>query len=236
MKKVWILSIVTILLGLCIDMVFRYHCIDRGIMDIHTIEDIRRLDCNVNQMFTKDNVDGFIASGKKWFSQSHEGVDIYIVRPANRLDQYSDTMLQEVEIVQVIQGTGEESDTIKIVTVGGIYDQIYHPRDDFDNDRPLFRGMRNLLFSDNQYLVFLEPLTLNKYTKMKQYRFADSLFGSFNITSDYSTPIDKQVYTIAYNDFGDSEFLCDTPETLEKLLEFKHSILEEYNIDNIIQR
>ena len=84
------------------------------------------------------------------------------------------------------------------------------------------------MFSEYQYLIFIVPLALNKYTEMKQYRFENSLFGSFNITSDYSLPIDKPANQIAYNDFGDSEFLCDTQETLDQILELKHSVLERY--------
>ncbi len=228
MKKIGFISVIIMVIGLCTGMVFKYHCRDEGIMDICTIEDIRELDCNVNQIFTKEEVASFVNSGKESFEQLSGEVEIYIVHPMNHFIQYSDTMLQELEIVDVIRGESKENEIIRTVQLGGIYDQKYNPVDTFENTRPLFRGMRNLMFPEYQYLIFVEPLALNKYTEMKQYRFENSLFGSFNITSDYSLPIDKPANQIAYNDFGDSEFLCDTQETLDQILELKHSVLERY--------
>ncbi len=228
MKKIGFISVIIMAVSLCIGMAFKYHCRDEGIMDIRTIGDIRELDCNVNQIFTKEDVTSFVNSGKKNFNNLSEQTEIYIVRPTNHLIQYNSTMIQELEIIDIVKGKNAKNEIIRVVEWGGIYDQKHNPVDTFENSNPLFWGMRNLLFSEYQYLIFIEPLALNKYTEMKQYRFENSLFGSFNITSDYSLPIDKPANQIAYNDFGDSEFLCDTQETLDQILELKHSVLERY--------
>lgn len=58
--------------------------------------------------------------------------------------------------------------------------------------------------------------------------FAMSLFGTFNLTSDYSKPIDRPISELRYNEFGDSEYLCDTADTLAALLDFKHSVIERF--------
>lgn len=67
MKKIGFISVIIMAVSLCIGMAFKYHCRDEGIMDIRTIGDIRELDCNVNQIFTKEDVTSFVNSGKKKF-------------------------------------------------------------------------------------------------------------------------------------------------------------------------
>ena len=62
----------------------------------------------------------------------------------------------------------------------------------------------------------------------ESYYLAFTLFSVFNLSSDYSYPINKPVAEIDYNEFGNSEFLCDTEYTLGKLLEFKRKIIDLY--------
>ncbi len=227
MKKICFISVIAIIAGLCIAMAFKHHCKNRGIIDLRSIEDIQALNCNVNQLFTEEDVDLFIADAEYSFNNLPEDTEIYIVSPSDNIIQYDFTMIQEVEIDKVIRGSSAESDTIQIVTTGGIYDQEYRYYD-YANDRPLFYGMTNILFEGNQYLVFLSPLRVNMYTEEKRYNLAMPLFSTFNLTSDFSIPIDEPVNAIAYNDFGRSEYLCDTQNTLDRLLAFKRSVLDSY--------
>lgn len=227
MKKIFLTSVITIMVGLCIAICFKYNCTNRGIIDIHTIADIQVLNCNVTQMFTEEDVDLFIADAENYFRALPENIDIYIVSPTNNITQNDFTMIQEVKIDKVIRGESAQSENIQIVTTGGIYDQVYSYQK-YTNDRPLFSGMINILLPDNQYLVFLDQLGINRYTAEKRYYLARPLFSTYNITSNYSIPIDEPVNTVAYNDFGNSEYLCDTQNTLDQLLAFKKNILDQY--------
>lgn len=227
MKKIFLTSVIAIMVALCIAIVFRCNCKNRGIIDIHTIEDIKVLNCNVNQMFSEEDVDLFIADAENYFSALPENINIYIVSPTNNITQNDFTMIQEVKIDKIIRGECAQSDNIQIVTTGGIYDQIYRYHA-YTNDRPLFYGMINILLPNNQYLVFLNQMRINMYTEEKRFYLARPLFSTYNITSDYSIPIDEPVNTIAYNDFGDSEYLCDTQNTLDHLLAFKKCVLDQF--------
>lgn len=227
MKKICLMSIISIVAGLCISIGFKQNIKDMGIAAIQNIEDIRALDCNANQIFTEADVKLFIADAGSKHGNLSEDVEIYVVTPTNKITQYNFTMLQEVEITETIRGGGTKNDRIQIVTAGGIYDQKYRYYD-YTNDRPVYYGMTNILLPGNKYLVFLEQLKINRYTECKRYNLAMPLFSTFNITSDYSKPVNKPVSEISYNEYGDSEYLCDTSDTIECLLNFKHSILDIY--------
>ena len=88
--------------------------------------------------------------------------------------------------------------------------------------------MKNILLPESKYLIFVQPLKVNEYTERKRYNLASLLFGTFNLSSDYSQPIDQPANEIPYNEYVGSEYLCDTNNTLEQLLEFKHDIVERY--------
>lgn len=227
MKKITLLSIVVILAGTCIGFGFRQSAKDAGIMGIRNIEDVRALDCNVNSIFCADEVDLYLAGCKKAFDALPEDVEIYVVAPTGVMAQHNFSLLQEAEVREVLKGRGAPNDLIQIVAEGGFYDQKYS-LEVFPNERPVYYGMMNVLFCDNEYLVFLRPLKINAYTEERRYHLAMPLFGTFNLTSDHSTPIDGPVSELHYNDFGDSEYLCDTAETLEALLEWKHSVIEKF--------
>lgn len=224
MKRICLATIAVLMIGLCVGSVFIRNCADNGILAIRTIEDIQRLDCNVNQIFTEKDVELFIADAENYFQNLSEDVEIYIVSPTNNIRQHNFTMTQEAEVVEVIRGDGIENNLLQIVTSGGVYDQKYSFHT-YANDRPVFYGMSNLLLPGNQYLVFLKPLKTNAYTETKRYNFAFALFSSFNLTSDFSLPVDKPIDEVAYNDFGNSEYLCDSPKTLEHILHFKEYVI-----------
>jgi len=227
MKKIGLASLIVVAFGFCMGMLFMYNCVNRGIIDVRTRADILALNCNVNQIFTEEDVDLFIADAEKNFAGLPDGTEIYVVQPVDSIAQYDFTLLQEAEIVRVLEGNCQEHGVIQIVSAGGFYDQKYRYHE-YSNGNPLYFGMNNILLPGNQYLVFLTPLEINKYTETKRYRPVFSLFSTFNVTGDHSVPIDREVNTIGYNEFGDSEYFCDTPYTLEHLLAFKHSVLEQY--------
>lgn len=227
MKKVWCVTIFIILAGVGISFSFRHNMCDRGVSGIRKIEDIRELNCNVNQIFAEEDVELFIEDARKQFDNLPEAVEIYVVIPTGVVRQLNFTFFQEVKIAKIIRGEQEEEEVIEIVTQGGFYDQKYKYHH-YLNNRPLYFGMKNILLPGNEYLIFVQPLKVNGYTERKRYNLSSLLFGTFNLSSDYSKPINKPINEIAYNEYGDSEYLCDTNNTLEKLLQFKHNIVERY--------
>lgn len=230
MKRLWWVTFSIILAGIGIGIGFRHNMCDRGISGIRKIEDIQALDCNVNQIFLEEDVELFIEDGKKQFDNLPETVEIYVVIPTGAVRQRNFTFFQEVKIAKIIKGEQKEAEIIEIVTSGGFYDQK-HKYHHYSNDRPLYFGMRNILLPENEYLIFVQPLKVNAYTERKRYNLASLLFGTFNLSSDYSRPIDKPINEILYNEYGDSEYLCDTNNTLERLLEFKQDIVGRYLIN-----
>ncbi|MBO5335560.1 MAG: hypothetical protein J6A94_00310 [Lachnospiraceae bacterium] len=226
MKKFTVIAGIIVCGVLALGFVCKSSYEDRGISSLRTVEDVEALNCNVNQIFTKEDVEQFLPDVEEMLEGLSEDADIYIVKPLNHLRQYNFTLTQDVEVVEVLQGDALEKETVRIVSNGGIYDQKYGVYE-YDNSAPIYFGLTNLLFPENEYLVFLEPLKTNAYYEVKHYNPADALFFAFNLTCDESTPISGGVNEIAYNDFGRSEFLCDSEETLEHLQSFKKEVIEK---------
>jgi len=224
MKKFTVIAGIIVCGVLALGFVCKSSYEDRGISSLRTVEDVEALNCNVNQIFTKEDVEQFLPDVEEMLEGLSEDAGIYIVKPLNHLQQYNFTLTQDVEVVEVLQGDALEKETVRIVSNGGIYDQKYGVYE-YDNSAPIYFGLTNLLFPENEYLVFLEPLKTNAYYEVKHYNPADALFFAFNLTCDESTPVSGGVNEIAYNDFGRSEFLCDSEETLEHLQSFKKEVI-----------
>jgi hypothetical protein len=98
----------------------------------------------------------------------------------------------------------------------------------YANDRPIYSGFINLMLPDSEYLAFVNPLVINELTEIKRYRIESPFFCVLNLTSDYSKPVNKPVSETTYNDFGNSEFFCQSEATLNRLLEIKRSIISTF--------
>lgn len=228
MKRWYILIAVLTFSSFIIGLICKSSFKDNGIMGIRTIEDVRALNCNVNQLFTKEDTELFISEYSDiLLKQLPDDINVLIVKPTNSLRQYNFTMTQEVEIIEVLSGSAESGEFVELVTAGGVYDQKYNHHN-YDNSRPVFYEMYNIMLSDNLYLAFVKEMNTSSYTDKPLYAMGFPIFWAFNLTDNYSLPIDKPENTIHYNDFGNSEFLCDSPDTLEKLLNFKYQVMEQF--------
>lgn len=227
MKKWFVGMMVLVVLAFGAGMIGKSTFRNVGVIDIENMEDIRELNCNVNQIFEEETVDMFIPDNPTVsFKLMAKQVTVMVVKPTNVIRQYNFTMTQEVEVIEVINGEVEEGDIVEIVSSGGVFDQaILKGLRHYENDRPVQYSFVNLMFEDNYYLVFAEALDTNAYSETKRYREAFT-FSQWNLSSDYSKPIDVPLETIAYNDYENSEFLCDTQETVDKLVAFKNEVLQ----------
>lgn len=228
MKRWFILMTVLTISALLMGLIGKHSFRDNGVMGIRTLEDVRMLDCNVNQIFTRKDVDAFINDLSVTFSKNlPDNTNVLIVKPTNNIRQYDFTMTQEVKIIEVLTGSADKGSLVELVADGGVYDQKYKYHN-YENSRPIYFAMMNIMFPDNLYLVFVNALNINNYTETMRYRMAFSLISAFNITDDYSITIDKPANEIRYNDFGNSEFLCDSYDTLEKLIKFKQQVIDQF--------
>ncbi len=229
MRRLLITIILLCTIALVMGLVCKKSYTDKGLCAISTIEDVRELDCNVNQIFTEDTVGMFISDIAESMDVLGKQCDIYVVEPLNYLQQNNFTMIQSVRVSEVIRGDAVVGEEINIVTSGGVYDSKYQYHE-YDNDRPIFYGLMNLLYPQNDYLVFLAPLGTNQYAEEKSYYYTFPILSAFNLSSDESVVNGENIENIHYNDFGSSEFLCDSQYTLECLLEYKREVLKKYGL------
>lgn len=218
------LTVCTALIGLIGKSSFK----DRGILSVSSIEDIKSINPNINQIFTEADVELFIADYEEGrYENLSDDTEVWIVQSNDKITQYDFSMLQEVKILQVLKGTAEENSIAEVVSSGGIYDQKYRYHS-YDNEAPVFFGMMNVMLPKQEYLLFVKKMDVSKYTDKQYYRTAFPLFSYFNLTEDYAVALNASADTLRYNDVGNSEFLCDTQETVRKLMDFKQKVIGKF--------
>lgn len=201
---------------------------DRGILSVSSIEDIKNINPNINQIFTEEDVESFIAGYKEGrYENLSDDTEVWIVQSNDKITQYDFSMLQEVKILQVLRGAAEENSIAVVASSGGIYDQKYRYHS-YDNEAPVFFGMMNVMLPKQEYLLFVKKMDASKYTDKQYYRVAFPLFSYFNLTEDYARALNASADSLRYSDVGNSEFLCDTQETVQKLMDFKQEVIGKF--------
>ena len=230
MKRIAILSVIAVSIAITIGFVSKSTFQDNGIISISKIEDIRLLNCNVNQVFTDSDEFG-IYQGEYTMQTLEELGNMAVilrVRPTNNIRQYNFTTTQQVQITAVVKGNAVIGALVELVySGGGVYDQKYRSTN-YTNDCPIYSGFTNYMLPNNEYLVFVDPLEINEFTDIKRYKIESPLFCVLNLTSDYSIPVDKPFNELTYNEFCESEFFCRSEKTLNRVLEIKHYIINHY--------
>lgn len=230
MKRISLLMVIAVSIAVTVGFVSKSTFRDSGIMSISRTEDVRLLNCNVNQIFADSDEFGIFQAeyAERRLEELSNTAFILRATPTDNIRQYNFTATQEVQITAVLKGDAAAGGLVELVyTGGGVYDQKYRATD-YTNDRPVYSGFCNYMLPGNEYLVFVDALEINEFTDIKRYKIESPLFCVLNLTSDYSIPVDKPVSELAYNEFGESEFFCQSEKMLNRVLEIKHYIISRY--------
>ncbi|MDR2043011.1 MAG: hypothetical protein LBQ15_01315 [Clostridium sp.] len=229
MKKISIVIFIVLVCNISFGLYAKNTYKDCGVAAFNTVDEALGLNPNINQIFTEDDVDLFISDIKKRIDTIADDVLVLVVQPTGKMKQYGFSSVQEVSILSVLRGDVSTENSIEIASIGGggVYSQEYAYYD-YSNERPVLFGMVNVLLPEKEYLVFLTPLKLNSITTSPYYRYAWSPQSSFRISDDYSVAVNKTASDTSYEEFKGSEFFCDTEETVNKLLQLKHTVVARY--------
>lgn len=201
---------------------------NNGVADLRTVEDVMKLNCAMNVSVNEEILEDYTPENiEKLMNDLDDSPVILIVSPTNNIRQYESQCIQEVTVVKSIKGNVLENERIFITHSGG-------PSNDNMSSlvTPFFDDFINLLYTPNEYLIFLEENPLNEYTKNQHFeKIGDVIFSCLNITSDYSIPIDEPIETLKLNDFGYSEYFTNNQKVLSRVLEIKHKILAQYDCE-----
>ncbi|GHU43452.1 hypothetical protein FACS1894111_09070 [Clostridia bacterium] len=225
--KHFILAVVgVVVLTIGIGLFCKSHFRDIGISGIRTLSDVKALDCQVGFVIDDEFVEGSL---KNFSYENFDQAPIaLIVSPTNKLRQYNQMNVQEVTVIKSIKGDVPEQSTIRVIHMGGVVH--YDFGENKNNFTPIFADVMNLMQARNEYLIFLTPYDLNEYTGEADYDIVCmGAFNYFNLTTDGNGVVAKGTTGIScLADFEGAEFLTDTKEHYDTLLEMKHKVIERY--------
>ena len=130
------------------------------------------------------------------------------------------TIKQQAEVLEVYKGSGiNVQEEIDILTT----------RNSFDFEDMTFNlGFTNLMQKDNEYLVFFDEKINSPYKGDNIYRISDLIINpifNYNDVENIITPDEEYIpYSLVLN----NEFIVGDSIALERILAFKHELLEMY--------
>lgn len=115
-------------------------------------------------------------NGSTYVNDTLNASVILLVRPTDLIEQTSDVLMQEVQVLKVIKAPEEsspaENDNIRIFR---IYDGFKE-----SGKKIKFTSAENIMYADKTYYVFLTPSALNDNLSRKEYVFANTLVTCIN--------------------------------------------------------
>jgi hypothetical protein len=142
------------------------------------------------------------------------------VKAKGKIEYSFKTIKQQVEVLKVYKGNE--------IRVGEVI-EVLTTRQALDfNDMTFNLGFTNLMKKDNEYLIFFDEKIDNPYTGDNIYRISDMLFNPVFNYSDVDNVVIEEGRYVLYSLVIDNEFIVGDSVTLEKLLTFKHELLEIY--------
>lgn len=146
---------------------------------------------------------------------------VLLVEPIGTFQQYLGSYCQEVEILQVVRNDSADAlragDTVELFRQLGL---------SVIDDELHFMDGPNVLYPENQYLLFLQPSELNHMYRQKQYNLLEnSQFACIRLY--YSEPQQICVST-KLSDNQNMHNLCMSQKVLDRIVEIENALIEHF--------
>lgn len=134
---------------------------------------------------------------------------------------YSNSLGQEIYIEKVLKRTD--------ITEGNYY-YIYGAENFvIDTDgKTIYTGLKNLMKTDDFYLIFLEASILNEFSQSHSYSLNCSFFSYLNLEKNSTYFISKPLAEVKYLDLLDAEFYVGSERILDQMNYIKSKIIEKF--------
>lgn len=224
MKKWFTYQLLIIFIVLIFGQICKANFIDHGVYKMKTIEDGYSLECGVDYILDKKDLDSFL----KYQNLYIEPLDKYPIavvgKPTGNIQQAIGSFGQEIIVEKVIKGTGiEEKSRYYIYNSYGF---------NVNSDNKLvYYDIMNVMNTDSYYLIFMNASELNPLTSVDSYTSMGYFFTYLNISIDRSFPVKGDLNSIKYADLKDSEFFARSQEIIDQIHIIKHKIIEKYKDD-----
>lgn len=135
---------------------------------------------------------------------------IAIVRPTDEIEVYAYSVLQKVEIMRVFKGNEINTNYMWISTTNGIYGNQNW-------------GISNLMYSNYEYLVFLNELDGQYYN--------DFFMGAIRLEAQQTWNLIDLNKEYTYDELKENKYFATDRKALEMLYQQEKYLLEKWDID-----
>ena len=223
MKKFLIIQAAILVCAVVFGVAGKASFYDTGISGIQSLEVAYNFSTPVyvKAIFTDENQTLF-DSVDETLNQKGQSSYVLVVHSTGKVNQEFFTLSQRVEVEKVIKGDQSMSGTtIDIYSLGFAYVPDMA-------SGPTFYGECNLMKPGDEYLVFLDDMSINKYMDVPSYRFGDGNFGCLNLTRDSEEYLDATT-PIQFGELKSMEYFADSQKVLQQINLIKHKIIEKYD-------
>lgn len=224
MKKFLIIQAAILVCAVVFGVAGKVSFYDTGISGIQSLEDAYNFSTPVyvKAIFTEDN-QAIFDSPDETLNQKAQSSYVLVVHSTGKVKQDFFTMSLRVEVEKVIKGDQSMSGTtIDIYSLGFAYVPDMAAG-------PTFYGECNFMKPEDEYLVFLDDLGINKYIDVPGYRFGDGFFSCLNLTRDSEEYLDTTA-PIQFGELKSMEYFAGSQKVLQQINLIKHKIIEKYKM------
>lgn len=149
-------------------------------------------------------------NGKSYAEDMLSAPVILLVHPTDTIAQYGEAFMQEAQVLQVIK-TPEAAKSPE----NGELIRIFRPYDGFSggNNRLKFNSTKNIMYSENTYYVFLQPMSLNEYSGRNEYTVCSPIYFSYLKAEEKNH--EGTLMTDNFNENHDKDVFCATEKVYD---------------------
>ncbi len=215
-----LLIITTVVIGI----IFRINTPNCGISDMKSIADIQPGTIILNYAWNKSEERRFTSAGLNEGNDKY-GVDeaqvIAVVSPTGSLDQTESSIGQEFVVKEILKG----NEIADIGETAYIYQNFgFYPIE----GKIEYMNIINLMYTGNDYLLFVNPSPLNEYLEENVYLLQSEDFGYIKIGPQETQTLDSNFRNYDFTELQDYEFFSITDTVTEALNNARAELLDKY--------
>lgn len=230
MKRWILLQFLTVILVAAFGLICRAQFSDIGLLDIKSLEDVSALDYGISFIFgdnpmigdTEEDLYNNLITYENDYIKDMDLAPIIVVGHATgNIVNYRDSLGQEIVVDRIIRGhniTERESYYVYCVDCFELN----------QNGRIVYSGLKNLMNTKDNYLIFLEPSALNNCTEKKVFTLCGAFFNYLNLSEYSRNPIMVPIDEVTGSDLKDVEFFAGSQRMVDELNFIKSKIICNY--------
>lgn len=182
MRKIHVFAVAVFALILCgvgLSLFVRYTREASPLEELHSSRQLQDWPIAITYSLGQNGADAEVCrdleeNGAAYAESALTSPVILLVRPTDRIAQNGDIFMQEAQVLQVLKApkaaAPEEGETVR----------IFRPYDCFSGSgkRLRFSSAKNIMYGENTYYVFLQPMALNEYSGYGDYTLCSPVYFS----------------------------------------------------------